>query len=77
MISQLPGGELIAFEIGCQLASTIDYQGMQRVCYEDRIGTAWIWWFRIERSRVLLFVDQYAAVRSPPASRWAPRISAK
>src|SRR5450759_3782132 len=31
IVSQLPGGELIAFEIGCQPALAIDYQGMQRV----------------------------------------------
>jgi len=31
IISQLPGGELIAFEIGCQPASAVDYQGMRRV----------------------------------------------
>ena len=31
IVPQLPGGELIAFEIGCQPASAIDYKGMQRV----------------------------------------------
>src|SRR5690242_19981442 len=31
IVTQLPGGELIAFEIGGQPALAIDYQGMQRV----------------------------------------------
>ena len=35
IVSQLPGGELVAFEIGGQAALAINYQGVQRVRYVE------------------------------------------